>query len=85
MVGNNRWCGVGIAHHAKIGGVRMLDGAVSDLVESRAVSFNVRNISIMSASWGPSDNGKMVDGPGKLGMSAFVKGIKEVRCACVSL
>lgn len=79
MVGNNNYCGVGIAPHSKIGGVRMLDGEVSDVVESRSVSFNVKNIDIMSASWGPSDNGRMVDGPGKLGVAAFEKGITEVR------
>ncbi|XP_067933501.1 neuroendocrine convertase 1-like [Watersipora subatra] len=79
MVANNNWCGVGIAPHAKVGGVRMLDGPISDVIESKAVSFNVKNIDIMSASWGPSDNGRMVDGPGKLGNVAFEKGITEGR------
>ena len=78
MVSNNNWCGVGVAPHSKVGGVRMLDGAVSDVVEAKAVSYNVKNIDIMSASWGPSDNGRMVDGPGKLGRAAFEKGIREV-------
>lgn len=79
MVANNNYCGVGIAPHAKVGGVRVLDGAVTDLVESRAISFNVENIDIMSASWGPTDNGMMVDGPSPLGAKAFEKGITEVR------
>lgn len=78
MVGNNKWCGVGVAPHAKVGGVRMLDGDITDVTESKSVSFNVKNIDIMSASWGPSDNGRMVDGPGKMGNEAFIKGIKEV-------
>lgn len=79
MVANNNWCGVGIAPDSKIGGVRMLDGPVTELVESKTISFNVKNIDIMSASWGPSDNGRMVDGPGKLVTAAFNKGIHEVR------
>lgn len=78
MVGHNKWCGVGIAPHSKVGGIRMLDGPVTDVVESRAVAFNVENIDIMSASWGPSDNGRMVDGPGKLGLAGFEKGVSEV-------
>ena len=30
-------CGVGIAYNAKIGGIRMLDGRVTDLLESEAL------------------------------------------------
>lgn len=78
MVGNNNKCGVGIAPHSKIGGVRILDGPVTDKIESKATTFNARNVDIMSASWGPTDNGRMVDGPGKLGNQAFLKGITEV-------
>lgn len=29
-IAGNEYCGVGVAFHAKIGGVRMLDGPVSD-------------------------------------------------------
>lgn len=78
MVRNNNYCGVGIAPHAKVGGVRMLDGDITELTEAKSVSYNVANIDIMSASWGPSDNGRMVDGPGQMGEEAFVKGITEV-------
>ena len=30
---DNNKCGVGVAHGARIGGIRMLDGPVSDVVE----------------------------------------------------
>ncbi len=33
MVANNSICGVGIAHGASIGGVRMLDGRIDDRIE----------------------------------------------------
>lgn len=79
MVANNNWCGVGIAPDSRVGGIRMLDGPVTEIVESKAVSYNAKNIHIMSASWGPSDNGRMVDGPGKLVSAAFLKGITQVR------
>ena len=47
-----------------IAGVRMLDGIVNDAVEARALSLNPNHIDIYSASWGPEDDGKTVDGPG---------------------
>jgi hypothetical protein len=39
---------------------------VSDAVEARSLSFNPDHVSIYSSSWGPNDDGKTVDGPGKL-------------------
>ena len=37
---NNSLCAVGIAFNAQIGGIRMLDGQVSDAVEARSLSYN---------------------------------------------
>ena len=42
----------------------MLDGVVTDAVEARAIGLNPNHIDIYSASWGPEDDGKTVDGPG---------------------
>ena len=42
----------------------MLDGVVNDAVEARAIGLNPNHIDIYSASWGPEDDGKTVDGPG---------------------
>lgn len=44
----------------------MLDGLVNDAVEAQALAFNPHHIDIYSASWGPEDDGKTVDGPGPL-------------------
>ena len=63
---NNSNCAVGIAYKAGIGGVRMLDGDVTDAVEARSLGLNNQHIHIYSASWGPDDDGKTVDGPGRL-------------------
>lgn len=63
---NNSFCAVGIAHNSKIGGVRILDGQITDILEARALSFNRDYVDIYSASWGPDDNGMVVDGPGVL-------------------
>ncbi|OCT89695.1 furin-1-like [Xenopus laevis] len=78
-VANNDICGVGIAYNANIGGVRMLDGEVTDAVEARSLGLNPNHIHIYSASWGPEDDGKTVDGPAKLAEEAFYRGVTQGR------
>ncbi|XP_075061618.1 proprotein convertase subtilisin/kexin type 4 isoform X2 [Mixophyes fleayi] len=78
-VANNDVCGAGIAYNARIGGVRMLDGVITDVIEARSLSLNSQHIDIYSASWGPEDDGKTVDGPGILAMKAFYRGIVNGR------
>lgn len=56
----------------------MLDGDVTDAVEARSLALNPQHIDIYSASWGPDDDGKTVDGPGQLATRAFVEGIRNV-------
>ncbi|XP_077187820.1 proprotein convertase subtilisin/kexin type 4-like isoform X1 [Paroedura picta] len=82
---NNGVCGTGVAYRAKIGGVRMLDGAVTDIVEARSLSFHPQHVDIYSASWGPEDDGKTVDGPGTLAREAFYNGILNGRGGLGSL
>uniref|UniRef100_A0A8C5DYB4 Proprotein convertase subtilisin/kexin type 5 n=1 Tax=Gouania willdenowi TaxID=441366 RepID=A0A8C5DYB4_GOUWI len=76
---NNSHCIVGIAYNARIGGVRMLDGDVTDMVEARSLSLHPQHIDIYSASWGPDDDGKTVDGPASLARQAFENGIRTGR------
>ncbi|KAM9183641.1 proprotein convertase subtilisin/kexin type 6 isoform 3-T3 [Dugong dugon] len=76
---NNSYCIVGIAYNAKIGGIRMLDGDVTDVVEAKSLGIRPNYIDIYSASWGPDDDGKTVDGPGRLAKQAFQYGIKKGR------
>jgi subtilisin family serine protease len=73
-VANNSVCSVGVAFNAGIGGIRMLDGDVTDSVEAASLAHNSQHIAIYSASWGPDDNGEVVDGPGPLAKKAFVDG-----------
>ncbi|KAF7267577.1 hypothetical protein GWI33_019215 [Rhynchophorus ferrugineus] len=76
---NNSICALGVAHGAQVGGVRMLDGDVTDAVEARSLSLNPQYIDIYSASWGPDDDGKTVDGPGELATRAFIEGVTKGR------
>ncbi|GAB1605210.1 proprotein convertase subtilisin/kexin type 4-like isoform X1 [Argonauta hians] len=79
MVANNNICGVGVAFNAKIGGIRMLDGPITDSLEAQSLGFNHKYIDIYSSSWGPLDNGKTVEYPGVLTQKAMTKAIKEGR------
>lgn len=62
----------------------MLDGTVNDAVEARALGLNINHIDIYSASWGPEDDGKTVDGPGPLARRAFIYGVTSVSVTLVS-
>lgn len=63
----------------------MLDGEVTDVVEAHSLSLNPQHIHIYSASWGPEDDGKSLDGPAKLAKEAFLQGISKVRSSFVFL
>lgn len=69
-------CTVNCIFHSE--GVRMLDGDVTDMVEAKSLSLNPQHIHIYSASWGPDDDGKTVDGPASLARQAFENGIRMV-------
>lgn len=70
------FCPVHCIFHSE--GVRMLDGDVTDMVEAKSLSLNPQHIHIYSASWGPDDDGKTVDGPASLARQAFENGIRMV-------
>jgi len=57
----------------------MLDGEVTDAIEARSVALNSNHIDIYSASWGPDDDGRTVDGPGRLATRAFLQGVANGR------
>ncbi len=56
----------------------MLDGDVTDAVEAASLSHNRDHVDIYSASWGPDDDGRTVDGPARLARLAFEHGITSV-------
>ncbi|NXL51409.1 PCSK4 convertase, partial [Podilymbus podiceps] len=81
---NNRVCGAGVAYNARVGGVRMLDGPITDVVEAQSLSLRPQHIHIYSASWGPEDDGRTVDGPGVLAREAFYRGVTKVSSVLAS-
>jgi len=51
---------------------------MTDLIEANSMGHEPNKIDIYSASWGPTDDGKTVDGPRHATMKAIVRGINEV-------
>jgi proprotein convertase subtilisin/kexin type 2 len=77
---DNGVCGVGVAYDSKVAGIRMLDQPyMTDLIEANSMGHEPNLIHIYSASWGPTDDGKTVDGPRNATMRAIVKGVNEGR------
>lgn len=77
---DNGICGVGVAYDAKVAGIRMLDQPyMTDLIEAKSMSYKPNVIDIYSASWGPTDDGKTVDGPRRLTLKAMADGVNKGR------
>ena len=66
-----------MAYNSRIGGVRMLDGDVTDAIEAWSLGLKKEFIDIYSSSWGPDDDGRTVDGPGPMAKKAFREGIHD--------
>ncbi|XP_033102702.1 neuroendocrine convertase 2-like [Anneissia japonica] len=79
-VADNGICGVGVAYKSKVAGIRMLDQPyMTDLIEASSMSFKPQMIDIYSASWGPQDDGRTVDGPRDLTLDAIADGVNKGR------
>lgn len=72
---NNNMCGVGVVYNLRIGGVRMLDGDVIDVIEAWLLGLVRDFIDIYSSSWGFDDDGRIVDGFGFMVKKVFREGI----------
>lgn len=51
---------------------------MTDIIEASSISHMPQLIDIYSASWGPTDNGKTVDGPRELTLQAMADGVNKV-------
>ncbi|CAG8585836.1 9227_t:CDS:2 [Dentiscutata heterogama] len=75
----NDVCGVGVAPDAKIAGIRILSGQISDVDEAEALNYAFQKNQIYSCSWGPPDDGQSTEAPKGVILQAMIKGIKEGR------
>ncbi|XP_071963976.1 neuroendocrine convertase 2-like isoform X1 [Antedon mediterranea] len=79
-VAGNGICGVGVAYKSKVAGIRMLDQPyMTDMIEASSMSHKPQLIDIYSASWGPQDDGRTVDGPRDLTLDAIADGVNKGR------
>lgn len=63
-----------------LSGIRMLDQPfMTDIIEASSISHMPQVIDIYSASWGPTDDGKTVDGPRELTLQAMADGVNKVK------
>eukprot|EP01087_Luapelamoeba_hula_P021590 TRINITY_DN7582_c1_g2_i1.p1 TRINITY_DN7582_c1_g2~~TRINITY_DN7582_c1_g2_i1.p1 ORF type:complete len:535 (-),score=61.62 TRINITY_DN7582_c1_g2_i1:55-1659(-) len=67
--GRNGACGVGVAYDSGIAGIRLLAKPTRDIDEAQALGFRcdvAGGNDVYSSSWGPSDDGRRLEGPGYL-------------------
>jgi len=69
--GNNSLGVSGAAPDAQHAGLRVTAGPSSDVQESEALGYHIQNIDIYNNSWGPSDDGGTLEGPGPLVLGAW--------------
>lgn len=77
--GKNNVCGVGLAYDAKISGVRILSGQITDMDEALAINYEMQKNDIYSCSWGPPDDGRTMQEPGILIKKAMVTAVQQGR------
>jgi len=70
-VGNNNLGVIGAAPEARLVGLRLISQATTDAQEADAMNWSNGVIHIKSNSWGPSDNGITLEGPGPLTAAAL--------------
>lgn len=75
----NDVCGLGVAYQAKVSGVRILSGPISDVDEAAALNYAYQDNDIYSCSWGPPDDGRSMDAPKGLIAKAMLNGIQNGR------
>lgn len=76
---DNAACGVGTAYRAGLAGIRLISRASTDLQESTALTYKGDLNHIYTNSWGPIDDGRRLEGPGRLAAAAIESGITNGR------
>lgn len=77
---DNGVCGVGVAPGASISAVRIIGDAASDAQEAMALAHMVKETNdVISCSWGPIDDGKRLEGPGRFAALAMESAVTEGR------
>lgn len=79
-VKENGHCGRGVAHGAKLVGLRTIARGVTDLTEAEALTHNaIGTVDIYSCSWGPADDGITMVEPGAMVQAALQQYAGQMR------
>ncbi|KAF9091435.1 pheromone processing endoprotease [Mortierella sp. AD031] len=81
----NDLCGLGVAYGAKVTGLRILSGQITDVDEAAALNYRFQDNHIYSCSWGPPDDGQSMDAPKGVVLDAMKNGIKNGRSGLGSI
>lgn len=76
---NNGVCGVGVCPDCKLAGLRLIGGPSSDYMEAMALSHMSDQIAIYSNSWGPADDGRTMEAPGRVTLAAMEQAVARGR------
>jgi len=77
--GNNNLGVSGTAPEATLVGMRLIGGNATDSMEAEAMNYLPQVIEIKSNSWGPTDDGVTLEGPGPLTLAALKSAIETGR------
>ncbi|MDY6939455.1 MAG: S8 family serine peptidase [Cyanobacteriota bacterium] len=69
----------GAAPGAELAGLRLVAAPNTDLDEANALTYQNQEIDIYNNSWGPTDNGRNLEGPGPLTLAALEEGTTNGR------
>ena len=78
MEKSNSKCGVGVAYESNLAGLKIDLSHLSDLQIAEALGHYNDHIGIYSNSWGPTDSGRIVEGPGPLTTMTLKNGAENV-------
>lgn len=76
---NNGVCGSGVAPNAKLSGIRLISDYTTDAQEAAGLTFRSDINHIYSNSWGPSDDGRRLEKPGRLTLRAMEDAVTNGR------
>ncbi|KAI7882315.1 serine endoprotease Kex1 [Mucor mucedo] len=75
----NDICGLGVAYEAKVSGIRILSGEITEADEAAALNYAYQENHIYSCSWGPPDLGEVAEAPQGILLDAIQNGIDNGR------
>lgn len=70
---------MGVAYKAGIAGIRILSASISDADEASSLNYGYQSNDIYSCSWGPPDDGRSMEAPGRLIVKAMLNGVQKGR------